>query len=137
MTLDTLLHPFRHRDDEMAELRTEVLRRVRKVRSVKEMAVLVDDVIDALDAARVSAAPPDALPITGPIHGQDWAGLRWSCHASGPLTVEQARQVMREHIECSGLGRGPGDPGICRIKHAALSVLAAANVLRLDPSRVL
>ncbi|WP_067475069.1 hypothetical protein [Nocardia amamiensis] len=129
MTLDTLLHPFRHRDDEMAELRTQVRRRVRKVRSAKEMAVLVDDMIDALDAALVSAAPPDALPVTGPFRGQEWVASRWSCHASGPLTVEEAHQVTREHIACVP------DWAICRIKYTALDVLTAAAIRVPDPSR--
>ncbi|MEU2043632.1 hypothetical protein [Nocardia niwae] len=133
MTLDTLLHPFRSReDDEMAQLRTQVRRRVRKVRSVKEMAVLVDDMIDALDATLVAAAPPtDALPATGPIHGQEWIASRWSCHDNGHLTVEEAHQVAREHMDCVP------DRAICRVKHTAMSVLAAAAVLRPDPSRVL
>ncbi|MFE3195939.1 hypothetical protein ACFXHA_43555 [Nocardia sp. NPDC059240] len=70
MSTMTLLHPFRHRPhevDELAQLRPQILARAKKVKTVRELAVLIDDVIDALDHHRLAAAPEDTGPcvVTG------------------------------------------------------------------------
>ncbi|WP_433734910.1 hypothetical protein ACQP0C_41680 (plasmid) [Nocardia sp. CA-129566] len=127
----TLLHPFRGTaDDEMAELRTQIRRRARRARTRQDMLALVDDMIDALGAVLVADTPPDAGPATGLIQGPEGVDSRWSCTDPGPLTVDEAREVLEEHIDCVP------DRALCRIKHTALTVLAAAGIRTPDGCRV-
>ncbi|MGW4774213.1 hypothetical protein ACWEO2_39995 [Nocardia sp. NPDC004278] len=128
----TLLHPFRGTtaDDEMAALRTQIRRRARRVRTRQDMVALVDDMIDALGAVLVADTPPDALPATGPIQGPEEVDSRWSCTDPGPLTADEAREVLDEHFDCVP------DRALCRIKHTALEVLTAADVRTPDGCRV-
>ncbi|MFI6959666.1 hypothetical protein ACIBJI_40145 [Nocardia sp. NPDC050408] len=135
--------PFwrRHRGDgEVAELRDQVVARVKRVASVEDLVVVIDDAIDALEyllAPPVVATEVELLALTGPIRGQEWSPMVWSCRNDGEdITVEQARQIMREHIECSGTGRGPDDPAVCRRKRKALTVLTKAGVLKPDSRHI-
>lgn len=127
----TLLHPFRHRRhdvDELAELRPQMVARAKKVKTVRELAVLIDDVIDALDYRRlVAVAPGDTGPCsaTGPVRDQEWSSSGWSCRDHGEgLSVADAKKVTRQHLRCPG-----DDPQICRIKYAAMQVLIREGVL--------
>lgn len=53
----------------------------------------------------------------------------WPCTGTEDLTVDQARQVMREHRVCAG-------PIPCRIRGRARAVLTRAGVMRpVDPPR--
>lgn len=125
----TLLHPFRRRHDvdELAELRPQMVARAKKVKTVRELAALIDDVIDAMDHRRLAAAPADTGPFsaTGPVRDQEWSSSGWSCRDHGEdLSVADAKKVTRQHLRCPG-----DDPQICRIKYAAMQVLIREGVL--------
>lgn len=113
MAITLLPHPFRR----MAELQ----------RRVQGLTVIVDDIIDAWPPTTTAAAGDGtaALPVTGPIRGQELVMSAWSCKDPGRgLTVAQAKQITRgAHRDC------PNDRAVCRIKHAAMRLLIDEGVL--------
>ncbi|MEV0081142.1 hypothetical protein AB0H58_32415 [Nocardia neocaledoniensis] len=105
--------------DDTTDLHTQVLVQARRI---QQLTAMVDDVIDAMDALRPAIASDHAgLPIiTGVIRGQTFTPMTRSCHDPGiGLTVAQAKQVTREHMDCS-----------CRIRAAAYEVLDEAGTVR-------
>ncbi|MFE3229811.1 hypothetical protein [Nocardia sp. NPDC059228] len=49
----------------------------------------------------------------------------WPCGATSPLSVDQARQVMRDHKECAG-------QITCKIRGRARAALSRAGVMKLN-----
>lgn len=107
--------------DDTTDLHAQVIAQARRIQTLTAM---VDDVIDAMDALRpVVASDHAGLPnITGAIRGQDFIQMTRSCEDPGVgLTVAQAKQVTREHMDCA-----------CRIRARAYDVLVEAGVVRLS-----
>ncbi|MFC9999677.1 hypothetical protein [Nocardia sp. NPDC127526] len=60
-------------------------------------------------------------------HIQDLVPSHMRCAYSGPLTTEQAHEVMQVHLTCTA--------DTCRIKHTAVATLAEAKHLVPDSGR--
>lgn len=125
----TLLHPFRDRH----ALRDTVARHDTQIRNALAM---VDDIIDALDSGRLAAAVDQTgagagiSDAVGIVIGQDYIASAFDHRDPGHgITKEQAFQIRREHKTCKA-GREH-----CRIKAAALQLLADSGAIRIDTRR--
>ncbi|WP_040793288.1 hypothetical protein [Nocardia paucivorans] len=96
-----------------------MFRRRRPLRQqVRDLTAIVDDMIDRWPRVTGTSATVDG--VTGAVFGQDLVLSAWSCRNPGlGLTVGEAMQIRRQHMMCP-----PDDPTVCRIKPAALRLLA-------------
>lgn len=92
-------------------------------RQVRDLAAMVDDIIDAWPPSSGPHVPVHGL--TGPVYGQELVISAFSCRDPGiGLTKDQALTIRREHMMCPA-----DDPAVCRIKYAAMDVLARTGAV--------
>ncbi|OBA54440.1 hypothetical protein A5789_22025 [Nocardia sp. 852002-51101_SCH5132738] len=68
--------------------------------------------------------------LPGAVRDQCWTPSKWAHSDSGPLTVAQAHEVMREHRECAT------DRFECLIRWTAVTVLTEHGHLVPDSGRI-